>query len=284
MKKTMTKELSVEQIKDIRRAQECRVDDYELNEADATSKEVLLLCDMALAKIEQAEQFPPTVDNMARMLEGPVEQAAQHVHTIKCRAHGCNISSWQEDLRGSDGSRGTSGGSATESPAGRSDPHPHAEQAAQEPVVIYQGKRLTPVGTNECWGELTDNTDDLPVGTPLYLRSARGAEPLSAIELSIMFHHTYERLAPSVGYDTRKETRIFDPESANGKLMIAVCAELLPKLRTPGWNAGVEAAAKACERVADNLEQAGKYEAATGAAICLNSIRALLKEEENESL
>lgn len=46
-----------------------------------------------------------------------------------------------------------------------------------------------------------------------------------------MFHHTYERLAPSVGYDTRVETRIFDPESPNGKLMLAVCADLLPKLR-----------------------------------------------------
>jgi len=44
--------------------------------------------------------------------------------------------------------------------------------------------------------------------------------------LAILFHDTYERLAPSFGYDTRKETRTFDPDSANGKLMIAVCSEV----------------------------------------------------------
>ena len=39
------------------------------------------------------------------------------------------------------------------------------------------------------------------------------------------FHEIYERLAPSFGCETRKETRVFDPESPNGKLMMAVCAE-----------------------------------------------------------
>jgi hypothetical protein len=61
---------------------------------------------------------------------------------------------------------------------------------------------------------------------------AQQQEPIDALDLAIMFHHTYERLAPSVGYDTRVETRVFDPESPNGKLMLAVCAELLPKLYT----------------------------------------------------
>lgn len=56
---------------------------------------------------------------------------------------------------------------------------------------------------------------------------------LDPLDLAIMFHHTYERLAPNMEYDTRKETRIFDHESANGKLMVAVCAELLPKLTGP---------------------------------------------------
>jgi len=55
--------------------------------------------------------------------------------------------------------------------------------------------------------------------------------PMDALELAILFHHTYERLAPNVGYDTRVETRIFDPESPNGKLMVAVCAEILPLLK-----------------------------------------------------
>lgn len=36
------------------------------------------------------------------------------------------------------------------------------------------------------------------------------------------FHDTYERLAPSFGYETRPDTKAFDPESPNGQLMIAV--------------------------------------------------------------
>jgi hypothetical protein len=73
----------------------------------------------------------------------------------------------------------------------------------------------------------------------LAAHDAQQQEPIDALDLAIMFHHTYERLAPSVGYDTRVETRVFDPESPNGKLMLAVCAELLPKLR-----AGVAPAAQ----------------------------------------
>ena len=44
--------------------------------------------------------------------------------------------------------------------------------------------------------------------------------------LARQFHEAYERLAPSFGYQTKPETREFDPESPNGKLMIAVCAEI----------------------------------------------------------
>ena len=40
------------------------------------------------------------------------------------------------------------------------------------------------------------------------------------------FHALYEELAPEYGYETRLETREFDPESSNGKLMIAVCSRL----------------------------------------------------------
>ncbi len=48
-----------------------------------------------------------------------------------------------------------------------------------------------------------------------------------ALELAILFHQTYEDLAPLYGYETRQETRQFDSESANGKLMIAVCKRIL---------------------------------------------------------
>ena len=42
-------------------------------------------------------------------------------------------------------------------------------------------------------------------------------------EWARLFHDTYEKLAPKYGYETRKETKEFDPESPNGKLMIVVC-------------------------------------------------------------
>jgi len=50
---------------------------------------------------------------------------------------------------------------------------------------------------------------------------------MTPLALALRFHETYERLAPSFGYETRTDTRAFDPESKNGRLMVAVCAELL---------------------------------------------------------
>ena len=49
---------------------------------------------------------------------------------------------------------------------------------------------------------------------------------MKAEELARLFHATYERLAPKYGYVTREETKEFDADSANGKLMIAVCGEI----------------------------------------------------------
>lgn len=53
------------------------------------------------------------------------------------------------------------------------------------------------------------------------------------LALAVLFHVTYEKLAPQKGYETRTETRVFDPESANGKLMIATCAEIQRAIRAP---------------------------------------------------
>jgi len=49
-------------------------------------------------------------------------------------------------------------------------------------------------------------------------------------EIAILFHETYERLAPQFGYETRKDTKEFDKNSPNGKLMVAVIGEILPQL------------------------------------------------------
>jgi hypothetical protein len=44
--------------------------------------------------------------------------------------------------------------------------------------------------------------------------------------LARKFHNLYEELAPQFGYETRPDTKGFDPTSPNGKLMIAVCSRL----------------------------------------------------------
>jgi len=56
--------------------------------------------------------------------------------------------------------------------------------------------------------------------------------PLTSPEeiMARRFHDAYEKLAPSFGYNTRQETREFDPDSPNGRLMMAVCAEVMDEL------------------------------------------------------
>jgi hypothetical protein len=48
-----------------------------------------------------------------------------------------------------------------------------------------------------------------------------------ASELALLFHNTYEKLAPTFGYETRQDTKEFDFKSNNGKLMVAVCSEVI---------------------------------------------------------
>ncbi len=49
-------------------------------------------------------------------------------------------------------------------------------------------------------------------------------------KLARSFHEIYERLAPDYGYETKPETQIFNPHSTNGRLMIAVCEEILDNI------------------------------------------------------
>lgn len=64
---------------------------------------------------------------------------------------------------------------------------------------------------------------------------------VNALETAKKFHEVYERLAPSFGYETRKDTRIFDPNSRNGKLMIAVCQEVGDQIEISSFKAGFKA-------------------------------------------
>ena len=49
----------------------------------------------------------------------------------------------------------------------------------------------------------------------------------TAVELAILFHKTYEKLAPSFSYVTKHDTKKFDINSPNGRLMVAVCEEII---------------------------------------------------------
>jgi hypothetical protein len=52
-------------------------------------------------------------------------------------------------------------------------------------------------------------------------------ETLEEVQLAILFHNTYEKLAPSFGYETRADTKLFETNTPNGMLMIAVCKEII---------------------------------------------------------
>ena len=54
---------------------------------------------------------------------------------------------------------------------------------------------------------------------------------INAKGLAILFHNIYERLAPEYGYETRNDTMEFNENTPNGKLMIAVCSEILVRLK-----------------------------------------------------
>jgi hypothetical protein len=65
-------------------------------------------------------------------------------------------------------------------------------------------------------------------------------KPTAAEQLAVLFHDKYEELAPKFGYETRPDTKTFDPKTPNGKLMVAVAKEVLkqqkataPKPRKP---------------------------------------------------
>ncbi len=59
----------------------------------------------------------------------------------------------------------------------------------------------------------------------------RSIPMINGLETAKKFHEVYERLAPMFGYKTRTDTKEFDPDSPNGRLMIAVCTEVGNEIR-----------------------------------------------------
>jgi hypothetical protein len=64
---------------------------------------------------------------------------------------------------------------------------------------------------------------------------------VSGLETARKFHEVYERLAPSFGYATRADTKAFDPKSANGRLMTAVCQEVCDQVEKSAFQSGFNA-------------------------------------------
>lgn len=56
------------------------------------------------------------------------------------------------------------------------------------------------------------------------------------LDIAIEFHQTYERMAVDRGFVTRDDTKVFEPDSPNGRLMIAVCHEVGCKIRKESEN------------------------------------------------
>lgn len=78
---------------------------------------------------------------------------------------------------------------------------------------------------------------------------AAQAEWPSEEDVARLFHDEYERLAPSFGYETREDTRVFDANSPNGQLMIAVCRNVraaLQSVRPPVGVVSDEDVRRAC--------------------------------------
>ncbi len=63
------------------------------------------------------------------------------------------------------------------------------------------------------------------------INTLRLKDMISAEILAREFHELYESLAPNFGYSTNPDTRIFNTNSSNGKLMIAVCDKILDQLQ-----------------------------------------------------
>ena len=103
--------------------------------------------------------------------------------------------------------------------------NPDTRSAGQVSAWIYQ--------------QLQKERDELLIGIAALeqkLAAYEEAEKIvvndDAVQVALLFHNLYEMLAPKFGYETRKDTKGFDAESPNGKLMVAVCGQITSKLRT----------------------------------------------------
>lgn len=63
---------------------------------------------------------------------------------------------------------------------------------------------------------------------------------VNGLEIAKKFHDKYEELASNYGYATRKDTQVFNEESPNGRLMVAVCQAIGDGIQKEGFDAGFQ--------------------------------------------
>ena len=83
-------------------------------------------------------------------------------------------------------------------------------------IKIGDDPSVYATGNDNCKTSTTGTSDQKP-------------KELDWEKVAFLFHNTYEGLATKFGYETRKDTKEFDPESNNGKLMIATCKAVISK-------------------------------------------------------
>ena len=96
------------------------------------------------------------------------------------------------------------------------------------------------------------------------------------LEIATLFHDTYERLAPSFGYETRPDTKEFDPTTNNGKLMMASCSEVVSKLLEDNKITDF--------RGFNQLERVGRYESQEKKSILSTMLGKAKGEDGNHAL
>lgn len=79
-------------------------------------------------------------------------------------------------------------------------------------------------------------------------------DSIKDIENAKLFHDTYERLAPDFGYETRLDTKQFDPFSDNGRLMIETCRIVIEQIRKADMERVFEEIKKYEAKVRDDAE------------------------------
>lgn len=99
------------------------------------------------------------------------------------------------------------------------------EMAAGAPLV-FSGEEVSRLVSHVFSGPMYGLVDGWVILSLTPAAGQQEGDKVGALALAIKFHETYERLAPAFGYETRSDTKVFDPESKNGRLMVAVCAAI----------------------------------------------------------